>query len=106
MSCEERYSKLLELVERSESRIDRTNAMIEKLTACISNVSVMYDEHWKDIEHSRNIVLEQNSKLIKIVEDEQSKAKDVLRMHERLVNMLITHVGNSNTNTMHLNTNQ
>ena len=81
--------ELTHLIERSEQRIDITNDMINKLTSVISNLTITYDNHLKQLEESRNEIIKQNTKLIELVAEEKKSYNDVLSMQERLTSALI-----------------
>lgn len=90
---------LTQLIERSESRIDRTNSMICQLTSVVANLTQVYDEHLRELEKSRNDIISQNTTLIGMLESEHKKCAEILHMHERLVNSLISQSCNGSSNS-------
>lgn len=58
MDNEQLQTTLLDLVEKSEARIDRTNAMIQQLTNTCQNSIEVYDKHLTSLEESRNVAQE------------------------------------------------
>lgn len=97
MSTNEQIKTLLELCLRSEKRIDTTNTMIDKLTAVISNLTLSYEAHLKQLEDNRNEIAKQNTMLME-------QYRDVVGMQERLTRALIERINvgsvtNNNTNS-------
>lgn len=69
METEELLSTLTSLVEKSEARIDRTNAMIQQLTQICQNNIEVYDKHLTSLENSRNSAQESATASLKLSAD-------------------------------------
>lgn len=69
METEELLSTLTSLVEKSEARIDRTNAMIQQLTQICQNNIEVYDKHLTSLENSRNSAQESAMASLKLSAD-------------------------------------
>lgn len=69
MEIDELLSTLTSLVEKSEARIDRTNAMIQQLTQVCKNNIEVYDKHLTSLENSRNSAQDSATASLKLSTD-------------------------------------
>lgn len=102
MSCECHFppsflEKVTELIAKSEDRIDRTNAMIDRLSTITAHLTEVYDEHLKELEKSRNEIVSQNTRLMELVLAEQKKSNDILMIQERLITAFVGRNSSSST---------
>lgn len=81
MTDDECRAMYLNLLEKSENRIDRTNEMICKLVECV-NKNEKQIQNLTDALHS---TLNQNESLIKAIEDKERK----LAIYENLLQNII-----------------
>ena len=90
--CRQMY---LNLLERSENRIDRTNEMICKLVDCVNN----NDKQIQNLTNALNKALEENSYLIKAIEDKEKK----LAIYDNMIqNIIKQHLLASSGNTINV----
>lgn len=76
MKSESLNDSMLELLARSEKRIDQTNSMIKTLAETCNKNMMMYDKHLESLEKSRDkaqcsneMAMHANAELIKVVDD-------------------------------------
>lgn len=97
ISLDSLAKKAAQLIARSEQRIDKTNAIVDRLATMASNLTRVYDEHLRELERSRNEIVQQNTKLMEMILAEQKRTNDILLIQERLISALAGHGSSSST---------
>ena len=65
---EDEFKMFLSLLEKSESRIDRTNSMIDRLVDACKSVENAYTSHVGSLQSSRDTSQKNNAKLIALLD--------------------------------------
>ena len=89
-------SKVSQLLEESEKRIDRTNKMVCSLSETSKRVSGVFCDSVAKMEESRDTILnelcritQQNSDLIKLLSEERHRYSELLSQYEKIITALL-----------------
>lgn len=67
MDIDDNLHCFIEMLSKSEARIDRTNEIVHKLTELLEKLNSEYSTHIKQLQDSRDKLIEQNQSLISTV---------------------------------------
>jgi len=78
-----------ELLEKSEERIDKTNAMVSQLASVVSGLKQTFEHHIDQAIKSRDHVMKQNTLLMQRLADAESDLKSERKKYEALMEKLL-----------------
>lgn len=81
----ERNKQLIELIEKSESRIDRINEMVLNLTKVMGEMTTTYTHHIAKVTDSRDELIRQNSRFIEVLEAVRQESANVNVRYDALL---------------------
>lgn len=77
--------KMSTLLEKSETRIDKTNDMVCKLAAIIDKLTNEYCKHLEKLQDTRDELTKQNKDLLKLVESCRRESELTNRRYDTLL---------------------
>lgn len=95
--------KFIELLERSEERIDKTNDMIFKMVATIDKLSAEYTKQLTKLQEVRDEVVAQNRELIKLAEACKKESEYSNKRYDTLLEKMFWLKNNSSENNFNIN---
>lgn len=107
MMSESEYNEiirtLIDLVERSEKRIDKTNDMISKCVGLIDKVTSEYTSQLSKLQEVRDEVVKQNTALLKAIDDKEKKFELINHKYDVLIDKLMSiHQMNKSENNINV----
>lgn len=78
-------AKITTLLEKSETRIDKTNEMVCKLASTIDKLTNEYGKHLERLQEARDELVKQNKELIKLVESCRRESELTNRRYDTLL---------------------
>ena len=101
----EREQKFMELLERSERRVESVNSMVNNLISTMSQMTSAYIGHLDQICRNRDDMCKENAELLKRIASQCEEIKTERERYEALLNRFIDHNDKgkgTNTNNFNL----
>lgn len=104
ISITDLYSELVNLVEKSENRIDRTNDMIAHAFTLLDKITLEYTKQVEKLQNVRDELLLQNKSLLKQIESMRTENENINKRYDSLLErMFMMQNKNGSENNINVN---
>lgn len=103
ITIETLYLKLVELVEKSEDRIDRTNDLISYSFKLLDKITLEYTKQVENLQKVRDELLAQNKGLLTQIESMRNENENINKRYDSLLERMFIMTKNASENHINVN---
>lgn len=103
ITIETLYLKLVELVEKSEDRIDRTNDLISYSFKLLDKITLEYTKQVENLQKVRDELLSQNKGLLTQIESMRIENENINKRYDSLLERMFIMTKNASENHINVN---